>query len=450
MTNKRAVLVVDDDPSMRLAMARVLERGGFEVSRCASGAQALESLRARPWDGLVSDIRMLRMTGSELLPQALQTRPDLRVVMVTAYGTVSDAVEAIRHGASDYILKPFAPEALLAAMRRAFAHGEDGGRDQPGQGEVRIVGQDPSFLELLEHADRAARSQATVLITGESGTGKEVLARHVHQRGSRARGPFVAVNCAALPPDLLEAELFGVRRGAYTGADEDRDGHFQRADGGTLLLDEIGDFPLGLQPKLLRALEERVVVPLGGGQPVPVDIRVIADTNQDLLTAASEGRFRQDLYFRLRVIPLHVPPLRSRPEDIPILARHLAGELAQRCGRPAPSFTRGALERLRHHPWPGNVRELRNVIERAVVLDRRGEINEESLFLDEWTRPHQDRLSPGMTIADAERRLIEATLDAAGGNRTRASRMLGISVRTLRNKLKAFKETRCPAPPSMV
>ncbi len=446
MNRKRSVLVVDDDAAMRLAMARVLERAGYEVLRCSSGAVALEALEARPWQVMVSDIRMPQISGRELLSRSLQLRPELKVVMVTAYGTVADAVEAIRCGARDYLLKPFAPQTLLESVERCF---ESSGLKRASSSAGELIGQAPAFLEVVEQARRAARSRTTVMITGESGTGKEVLARYVHQRSSRADGPFVAVNCAALPPDLLEAELFGVRRGAFTGADSDREGHFQRADGGTLLLDEIGDFPLGLQAKLLRALEERVIVPLGAGEAREVDLRVIASTHQDLRQAVQEGRFRRDLYFRLCVIPLHVPPLRERPGDVVLLARHLAADLARRSGRPAPRFTREALDRLRRHPWPGNVRELRNVIERAVVLDRSGEIGEESLLLDDWASAgRDDRLAPGMTIAEAERRLIEATLDAAGGNRTRASEMLGISVRTLRNKLKIFRQEDVAAPSS--
>lgn len=453
MTRRRSILVVDDDAAMRLAMARVLERAGFEVTRCASADEALEALRARCWDALVSDIRMPRMSGTELLEQGLALRPALAVVLVTAYGTVSDAVEAIRRGARDYLLKPFAPEALVASVRRCLEGGDATGasEQQARIAEPEVVAEDPRFRGFLEEADRASATDATVLVTGDSGAGKEVIARRIHARSRRADGPFVAVNCAALPETLLEAELFGVKKGAYTGADEDRPGHFERAEGGTLLLDEIGDLPLSLQAKLLRALEERRVMPLGTAEPVPVDIRVIAATQRDLVEAVSSGDFRRDLYFRLRVIPLRVPALSERPADVPVLAVHLARRIAESLGRPAPRLTQDAIARLERHAWPGNVRELRNVIERAVVLDRTGAIGAEDLFLDDWQAPEAaSRIQPGMTIAEAERRLIEKTLDAAGGNRTRASEMLGISVRTLRNKLRTYREEESARQLSMV
>jgi two-component system response regulator FlrC len=443
---RASVLVVDDDMAMRLAMARVLERAGYEVTRCHDGKDALEALEARSWDAMVTDVRMPRLDGRELLSRALALRPALAVVMVTAFGTVEDAVEAVRRGANDYLLKPFAPEALVGAVQRALGPAQPARPDDPaGTAEPQLVGDAPCFRQLVEQVDRAARVDATVLLTGESGTGKELVARLLHARSERRPGPFVAINCAALPAELLEAELFGVARGAYTGADRDRKGHFERAHRGTLLLDEIGELPLGLQAKLLRVLEERVVVPLGCGEGRPVDIRVVAATHRDLTREVASGRFRQDLYFRLRVIPLGIPPLRERRGDIPQLACHLAEQAAQRLGRPAPRLTPAALERLAAHPWPGNVRELRNVVERAVVLGTGGRIEPGDLLLDDWGEADQhatyrDGLVPGMTVAQAEQRLIERTLEAEGGNRTRASERLGISVRTLRNKLKAFRE----------
>jgi len=439
VTERPSVLVVDDQPAMRLAMTRVLERAGYEVTRCEDGREALAALDARPWDAMVSDVRMPGVDGRELLGRALALRPALKVIMVTAFGTVEDAVEAIRRGAHDYLLKPFAPEALVAAVQRALAGRAE--RIAPGEApHPPIVGREPRFADLLARVRLAAASDATVLLTGESGTGKEVIARLLHAESPRAAGPFVAVNCAALPGDLLEAELFGVCKGAFTGADRDRKGRFERACGGTLLLDEIGDLPIGLQAKLLRALEERVVVPLGGGTPRPLDLRLVAATHQDLGQAVADGRFRQDLYFRLSVIPLRVPALRERAADVALLAQHMAGEIAARMGKPVPAITPRALTRMATHPWPGNVRELKNVMERAVVMDRTGVIDTADLFLDGTVpSPAGDVLMPGLTVAEMERRLIERTLDAVGGNRTRASEMLGISVRTLRNKLRLFR-----------
>ncbi len=439
VTERPSVLVVDDQPAMRLAMTRVLERAGYEVTRCEDGREALAALDARPWDAMVSDVRMPGVDGRELLGRALALRPALKVIMVTAFGTVEDAVEAIRRGAHDYLLKPFAPEALVAAVQRALAGRAE--RVAPGEApHPPIVGREPRFADLLARVRLAAASDATVLLTGESGTGKEIIARLLHAESPRAAGPFVAVNCAALPGDLLEAELFGVCKGAFTGADRDRKGRFERACGGTLLLDEIGDLPVGLQAKLLRALEERVVVPLGGGTPRPLDLRLVAATHQDLGQAVADGRFRQDLYFRLSVIPLRVPALRERAADVALLAQHMAGEIAARMGKPVPAITPRALTRMATHPWPGNVRELKNVMERAVVMDRTGVIDTGDLFLDGTVpSPAGDVLMPGLTVAEMERRLIERTLDAVGGNRTRASEMLGISVRTLRNKLRLFR-----------
>ncbi|RMF75894.1 MAG: sigma-54-dependent Fis family transcriptional regulator, partial [Acidobacteria bacterium] len=440
-------LVVDDEPSMRLGMSRVLERAGWQTASCAAGDEALEALRARPWDAMVTDVRMPRMSGTELLSRALALRPGLRVIVVTAFGTVEQAVDAVRRGACDYLLKPIAPATLVAAVGRAIG---DRGADASEPDAPELVAESPAFRMLLERVARAARTDSTVLLCGESGSGKEVVARAIHHRSRRASGPFVAVNCAALPAGLLEAELFGVRRGAFTGADRDRPGHFQRADGGTLLLDEVGELPLELQAKLLRALESREVIPLGSEHGEAVDVRIVAATHRDLRCEVAEGRFRGDLFFRLSVIPLTIPPLRERPEDIRPLAEAFAREAAARTGLPAPRIGRDALARLARHPWPGNVRELRNVIERAVVLGAPEEIRVEDLSLDDWSpvagAADDERLRPGLTIAEAERILIERTLEAEGGNRTRASEKLGISVRTLRNKLRRFREERQAAP----
>ncbi len=448
MAERCSVLVVDDDPAMRLGMSRVLERAGHEVACCAAGDEALAAIRARPWDVMVTDVRMPRMSGTELLSRAMAIRPGLRVVIVTAFGTVEEAVGAVRRGACYYLLKPMSPASLLGAVERAGATVDRAGA---GSGTERLViAESATFRALLERADRAARTDSTVLLFGESGSGKEIVARHVHERSRRSDGPFVAVNCAALPAGLLEAELFGVRRGAYTGADRDRDGHITRADGGTLLLDEVGDLPVELQAKLLRVLESREVIPLGAERGHTADARIIAATHRDLREEVAAGRFRRDLFFRLSVIPLSIPPLRERPEDIRPLAELFAREAAARIGMPAPRLGRDAARRLERHPWPGNVRELRNVIERAVVLGAAEEIRVEDLSLEDWSpvpgTPGDGTLRPGLTIAEAERILIERTLEAEGGNRTRASERLGISVRTLRNKLRRFREMEAPPP----
>jgi two-component system response regulator FlrC len=441
MKSIKQLLVVDDDAAMRTAMTQVLQRASYAVDSVESGERALGRLGVKAYDALISDVRMPGIDGGTLLTRAIEKQPQLKVVLVTAFGTIQQAVDAVRRGACDYLLKPFAPETLLAALERAL----DGpGSSSAGPGHLpaaRPIGQDPLFLDMLQQAERAARSDATVLLMGESGTGKELIARYIHEQSPRAHGPFVAINCAALPSELLEAELFGVRRGAFTGADRDRTGHFERAHGGTLLLDEIGDLPLGLQAKLLRALEERAVTSLGAGPARPIDIRVIAATHQDLSEAVAAGRFRRDLYFRLCVVPLELPPLRARASDVPALAKHLIGEICTRLGRAEVSLDPQAIARLQRAPWPGNVRELRNVLERAAVLDCSGVITTSDLFLDEtaWHRPAEG-IRAGVTVAQAERRLIETTLEATGGHRTRAAELLGISVRTLRNKLREYRD----------
>ncbi len=438
---KKSVLVVDDDASMRLALARTIRRAGLDASACASGQEALASLQAREWDVLVTDVRMPGIDGHELLSRALAIRPRLSVIVITAYGTVGDAVQALRQGARDYLLKPFAPEALLDAVHRCW-----GGSTTKPPGDVvapPLVGCSDAFTELLERVDRAAAVDANVLILGESGSGKEMIARRLHARSRRARGPFVAINCAALPEGLLEAELFGVKKGAFTGADRDRPGLFERAGGGTVMLDEIADAPMEVQAKLLRAIEQREVVPLGGADPVSVEIRVVSATHKDLAEEVGEGTFRQDLLYRLGVIPLTIPSLRSRREDVLPLAEYFAADAAERHGRSRPGFSAAATDALLRHAWPGNVRELRNVVERAIVLGGAGEIRPEDLCIDTWAQPaerDEGVFRPGMTIAEVERELIERTLLAEEGNRTKASQVLGISVRTLRNKLRAFRE----------
>ena len=431
--------MVDDEPQMRLAMSRVLARAGYEVEEAGDGLDALERLKQRSHPVVVSDVRMPKLDGVSFLGQARVASPGSAFILVTAYGTVESAVEAVRRGARDYILKPFPPEVLERAVEAAM------GPCRPEAESKRIVTRDPAFLKLIERARRAAASEATVLVEAESGAGKELLARFIHEASPRRDGPFVALNCAAFPEELLESELFGHARGAFTGAVRDRRGHFEAASGGTLLLDEIAEMSASLQAKLLRVLQEREMHRLGDDAPRRVDVRVIAATNRDLASEVRGGSFREDLYFRLSVIPLRIPPLRDRRGDVALLVEHFCRVHA---GGPTPHRVASrALRRLEEAPWPGNVRELENVVLRAVVMSTSDELDVPDFYPDEPGSPGSASASAraprawrGGTLDEAERILIEDALRATGGNRTRAAALVGISVRTLRNKLAAYRK----------
>ena len=466
----RSVLVVDDEPSMRLALTESLRRNGFGVSHAVDGREAIERLaQCKPWL-VLTDMKMPRLGGIEVLKEIKKRSPGTAVVVMTAYGTVETAVEAMKHGASDYLLKPFATEALERVLARLEETGTD---PAPGQEAGRwparsILTEDPGMVRLLGMAEVVAMSQATVLIHGESGTGKELLARFIHSRSPRAHRPFIAVNCAALPDGLLESELFGHERGAFTGALVRKLGKFEMAHTGTLLLDEISEMDLGLQAKLLRVLQEREVDRIGGREPVRVDIRVIATTNRSLRTEVDRGRFREDLYYRLNVFPILLPPLRERRPDIPVLARHFVEAAAARNGLPVPVLSEAAAEVVCARPWKGNVRELENVVERAVLMASAGTIQPEHFQFDESQSPGVSPVttargsladtrpalppassagassaadaSSGGSLWEMERELIFKTLAKVNGNRTHAAKVLGISIRTLRNKLREYRQ----------
>ena len=363
------VLIVDDEPSMRTALMESVRRLGYEVQGAIDGADALERLsRFKPWL-VVTDLKMPRMTGIDLIKDIKARAPQTMIVLMTAYGTVETAVEAMKYGASDYLLKPFSMDLLERIITNLKEGRETESPTSPAAVEGRaILTQDPGMVRLLSTVEGVAASQATVLINGESGTGKELLARFIHTRSPRAHRPFIAVNCAALPDGLLESELFGHERGAFTGAMLKKIGKFEMAHTGTILLDEISEMNLGLQAKLLRVLQEREVDRIGGRDPIPVNIRVIATTNRTLYREVEQGRFTEDLYYRLNVFPITVPPLRERPADIAMLARHFSGTASTRNGLPQPSLSEAALAHLQTLPWKGNVRELENVMERAVLL----------------------------------------------------------------------------------
>ncbi|MFQ5719038.1 MAG: sigma-54-dependent transcriptional regulator [Acidobacteriota bacterium] len=457
MTKK--VLVIDDEPQMRLAMRRVLEKAGHVVDEAVDGADGLARLGRAEFDAVITDVRMPRLDGSGFLARARDVAASTAVIVVSAFGTVSQAVQLVRDGADDYLLKPFPPEALRQSLDAALARRARQvlSRNVPAAvtadlptpagtltapQPATIQTRDPAMRQLLATAARAASVDATVLIEAESGTGKELLARYIHGKSPRHDRSFVAVNVAALPGQLLESELFGHVRGAFTGAERDRKGWFEIAAGGSLLLDEVGEMPAELQVKLLRVLQERVVFPVGAERPVPVDVRVIAATHRDLAAEVGAGRFREDLFYRLNVLPLRIPPLRDRREDIGLLAHHFAHQHG------AAGLDAAAVRRLKSHPWPGNVRELENALQRAAVLGGRRTLTASDF--DDLTLCATHRgtgpvasgptatLSVGTTIDDAERLLIEKTLEAMGGNRTRTAAVLGISVRTLRNKLREY------------
>jgi two-component system response regulator FlrC len=419
------VLVVEDDRPLAEALACTLETAGFAVLSAADGGEALEILDRATVDIVVTDVQMAPVDGRELLRRLKDTRPALPVLMMTAYGTIEQAVAAMQEGAADYLVKPFEADELEQCVARYIRPRVDAGE------RSRPVAVDPRSVRLLELAEKVALSDVTVLLTGESGTGKEVLARFIHASSARREHAMIALNCAAIPDQMLEAILFGHEKGAFTGAQARSVGKFIQADRGTLLLDEITEMDIGLQAKLLRVLQEREVEPLGASKPVPVDVRVIATSNRDLEAAVREGVFREDLYYRLSVFPIEIPPLRERPGDIEALARHLIA----RQGAGAPKLSRAAVEALCAHLWPGNVRELGNVVQRALVLAQgRAEIDVEHLVLERAAS-----FAPAEGLAEElweeeSRRIVDA-LNATNGSRKDAAAKLGISPRTLRYKL---------------
>ncbi len=442
------ILVVDDERPMRLGITEVLERQGFGVTAVESGPAALAALAEGGFALVLSDMRMPVMTGAELLAAVQDRHPGLPMVMMTAYGTVEDAVAAMKAGARDFLTKPFSPPDLLHLVRNVLR--DPGEARDPGEGPVaageaprprgdrRIVTCAPALQRVLAIATGVAASRAPILLEGESGTGKELVARYVHAAGPRRNGAFVAVNCAALPRELLESELFGHERGAFTGANARKLGKFELAHGGTMLLDEVSEMEPALQAKLLRVLQEHEVDRVGGLRPVPIDTRVIATTNRPLRALVASGAFRRDLYYRLNVVPLTLPPLRARREDMDALIDHFCRRFAN--GR-ALTVDAAARAYLKRQPWPGNVRELEHVIERAALLASTGVITAADVQIDEepLAEPAANGSLAGLTVHEVERRLILETLRRTNNNRSRAAEMLGISVRTLRNKLAEYR-----------
>jgi DNA-binding NtrC family response regulator len=443
MNGRARLLVVDDDPDLRQFLEEELTEAGYDVLTAAGGAEALEV--SAGVDVIVTDQMMPGMKGSELLTQVRARMPEVPVVIITAFGSIESAVQAMRAGAHHYVAKPFRMEQLLATLADALR--ERGLRRQIaklrqeiGVGTNRIVAESPAMRSVLGVIHRAAAADTPVLLLGESGTGKELLARALHEESPRHDGSFIPVNCSAIPETLLESQLFGHRRGSFTDAREDRRGLFQETDGGTLFLDEIGDMPPALQGKILRALQEKEVHPLGAPAPLRVDVRVVAATHRDLDRLVEEGRFRQDLLYRLNVISVRIPPLRERPDDLLPLVAHFLEKHGKRLGRDSSSLSADALLALQRHGWPGNVRELENAIERALVLGQ-GDLIHPGDF-PEAVRARHVPGSPSASsrpLADVERDHILTTLRLVRSNKAAAARILGLDRKTLYRKLRAYE-----------
>jgi two-component system, NtrC family, response regulator AtoC len=452
---KAKVLIVDDDTSMCELLTEGLVQHGYEARWHASPHEALAELAVHDYDVVLTDINMRDMTGLELCQKATEAHPELPVIVITAFGSLETAVQAIRAGAYDFITKPFDIDVVAIAIERAVKHGvltREVQRLQRAVDESRrfdeLLGASPAMKEVYDLLERVGESESTVLVSGESGTGKELVARALHRRSKRSTGPFVAINCAAMPEQLLESELFGHTKGAFTDARNARPGLFVQAKGGTIFLDEIGDMPIGLQPKLLRALQERTVRPVGGDTETAIDVRVVAASNRDLETAIEERKFREDLYYRINVIHVELPPLRARGADVLLLATHYLEHFAAQSQKDVRSLDPEAAEKLSSYAWPGNVRELANCMERAVALTR----NESIGIADLPEKIRTYRTSHVLVAAtdptelvpmeEVEKRYILRVLEAVGGNKTLAAQVLGLDRKTLYRKLDRYGSER--------
>ena len=473
------ILIVDDEVEMRIAMSETLKHCGYPVELSHNAIDALKKYKENDYSMVITDMTMPKRSGLELLKDIKRLDSAKPVIMATAYATVETAVEAMKHGAFDYIKKPIDFDSFLFLVERALAFkGHTGsmvpleGEPKPVKGRVtetskEIVTQNQEMLNLLDVTQNIAKSKATVLIQSESGTGKELLAHYIHDHSERAGKPFVAVNCAALPDTLLESELFGYKKGAFTGANQDHRGKFEQAHTGTILLDEISEMALPLQAKLLRVLQEHEIDKVGGKEPIQVDVRVVATTNRGMLEMVESGKFREDLYFRLNVIPLALPALRERMDDLPVLVEHFLDKHSRLNKRERPTVSPETMAILRDYRWRGNVRELENVVERALLLCDGKEIKPHNLLMhsqmgkqsinQDLARATTSQPTPesaeeipeskdsalgievGMSMKEAEKKLIFETLRETGGNRTKAAKILGISIRTLRNKLNEYR-----------
>jgi two-component system response regulator AtoC len=435
------VLVADDEPLMLRFIVELLKRQGKEVVAAENGAEAIRLLENEPFDLVISDMKMPMKNGLDVLKTAKSLYPSILVVLATAHGSIEAAVEAMKLGAFNYLIKPFSPEALESVLEKCEEHSrlvKENKFYREDSKHPKLVAESPAMKKIMHDLEKIAKAQASVFITGESGTGKEVIAGAIHELSARSQYPFIKVNCAAIPETLLESEFFGHERGSFTGAHIRKTGRFELADKGTLLLDEVTEIPLTLQPKLLRAIQEQEFERVGGTRPIKVNLRFLATSNRNMQEAIETKIFREDLFYRLNVVPIQIPPLRERHEDILPLAQSFLERFCAENHKERKKFTEKAVKKLLDYPWPGNVRELANIVERTVVLDFDPVIDAEHLYLDSSVSAPKE-LKRGISLHEMEKQLILETLETNHQNRTKTATQLGISVRTLRNKLQEYE-----------
>ncbi|MBW2492094.1 MAG: sigma-54-dependent Fis family transcriptional regulator [Deltaproteobacteria bacterium] len=451
MKNRKTVLVVDDDNAHRTMLRTLVGGWGYDIVEADDGSTAIEKVQEQPFDLVLMDVRMLKVSGLEALERIKGFNPAIPVTIMTAYSSVETAIEALKKGAYDYLTKPLDFDKLRLTIERAMEHTrlkEENRLLKENLGKhfdmQNIIGRSPAMISHLETVAHVAPSEATVMITGESGTGKELIAGVIHHNSPRKDGPFVKINCAAITETLLESELFGHEKGAFTGADRRKEGRFYQANKGSIFLDEVSEMPLTMQVKLLRVLQERELTRVGGEKVVPVDVRVIAATNKDLVDLKNKGLFREDLYYRLNVVSLEIPPLRERRDDIPLLAQHFLGIFADKNKKEIKGFTPKAMDLLIRYDWPGNVRELMNAVERAVVLVRADYLDAQDFsilqpLLQQPARAPSDfDNTDNRPIEEVEKSAILRMLESVAGNKSEAARRLGITRKTLHKKLKKY------------
>ena len=450
MKNKNSVLVVDDDPAHRTMLRTLLAEWNYDIYEADDGSSAIDKVKKRFFDLILMDVRMIKISGLEALSAIKSYNPAIPVIIMTAYSSVETAVDALKKGAYDYLTKPLDFDKLKLTIQRAMEHlqlKEENRvlRENLGRQFDRrnIIGRSPTMARLLETVAQVAPSEATILISGESGTGKELIASALHFNSHRKDGPLIKINCAALTETLLESELFGHEKGAFTGADRRKEGCFYRAHGGTLFLDEVSEMSLTMQVKLLRVLQEREIIRVGGESAIPVDVRLVGATNKNLQELVNQGTFREDLFYRLNVVSLEIPPLRERIEDIPLLAQHFLEEYSTRNRKTIKGFTPKAMDAVLRYNWPGNVRELMNAVERGIVLARGEYLDEWELRLDPESERQSAETRPFVVentgpLEQVEKATILNTLEATGGNKSEAARRLGITRKTLHKKLKKY------------